>query len=172
MNETYIDVDWRFDISFFLLQHWSSKSHANCDFSVFSLTESIITSNTSKNISNSIYSSSSSFSSTATSASTIICSNIYARVIEASHKRLFEELLEELLEKEKFSRFSRLACLFSEKNWFYDKRYMLKAHATVKYTRKKCLLKIIVAETSIWKKKIVSRFLSDNTLDITWSDIT
>ena len=44
------------------------------------------------------------------------------------------------------------------KNWIYDKKYMKWAHETYKFVCKECIFEIFVVETSIWKKKIVSRF--------------
>ena len=160
-----------------LLQHWSSsKSHANCDLSAFSLTTSKSTSNliclSSPHIHQIVFNLIFVFS------YCVSASKINEALLKNSHETLekkFEKVLEELLEKlfekllEKLNEKFTNCMHVSLKNWIYDKKYMLKTHATIKYAFKKCLYEIIVVEARFEERKIMLRFLFVNIwYHITW----
>ena len=117
----------------------------------------------------------SSFSSSCTHYDTYSFDNSLFRHLRTSHWSLItrqrmnspRETLGTL--SEEFSRICMLVCLLSE-NSIYDKRYMLRARATVKIMCRECTVRVLVAEAPIEKEGVVSRFQLWKTQDLlsTW----
>ena len=170
------------DLTFQIFQHWSSlKLHANCDFFIFLLITSIITS---KNISNFIYLF---FVFVFVFVFIMIfiirffC-NVHYNIVNfdnnlfkhlrTNHWNLIENDVEKIVWKTVWKIVERKIftnCMFVLFwNWIYDKKYMFWTHATIKYARKKRIFEIIVVEISFEKKNNVTIRILTTFISFTW----